>query len=97
MRRNTAHPNRVLFDHYKLWGASRPGVEFFVRHLVGSERDFNGTPLGEVPADEMDRATSLIEAERDNFTPSLREVAAEDLAISAFILVLHKEEAQSLR
>ena len=97
MRRNTARANRVLFDHYRHWAAAHPGADIHVRHLVGSSHDFNGTPLAELPREDLAQACARIEASRGNFTPSLGEVASEDLAIAAFILVLHKEETDSLR
>ena len=96
MRRNTAKPNRVLFSAYQHWASARPGVQFFVRHLVGDTRDFNGTPRNELPAEELARACDAVEASRHRFAPQFRDIPAEDLAISAFIMVLHKEEADSL-
>ena len=93
IRRNTAKPNRVLFHAYKRWAQGRPGVEFFVRNLAGSDRDFGGARVSELPAEDFARARELISSRRKRFAPPHRDEPVEDLAVSVFILVATKAAA----
>ena len=90
IRRNTAKPNRVLFHAYKQWAQGKPGVEFFVRNLIDSDRDFNGAREGDLPVEEVARAREIISARRSRFARPHGDEPIADLAVAVFIMVVAK-------
>lgn len=94
LRKHTAKPNRVLFDSYREWAKGLPEVSFLVRHLIDSDHDFNGCSLSELPAAAMQHACARVRVQQHRFAFPINRASAEDLAVSAFILVVRKPAAE---
>lgn len=89
----TGYPNRMLFHRYKeilsrLFGGT---CRFYIAALHNVEDDLSaGYAIQDIPDAVLKRSVDFIEAHREKFCKTFKNVPNEDLAVSSFFFVCQK-------